>query len=266
MRDTLRAQASPSTVDPGHTHGFKKRKALSQLPAIRQELFSLQERLWAEQQPAVLVVLQGMDTSGKDGTIAHVMSGLNPSGVHVHGFKVPTTEELRHDFLWRIRKQVPGHGMVGIFNRSHYEDVLIARVDSLAPPEAIEHRYGKINRFEAELAAAGISLIKIMLHISYAEQRRRLVARLEDPTKHWKFSTTDIDKRAQWGAYMTAYDIVVSRCSPAAAPWYVVPSDAKWFRNYAVSLLLLETLREINPAYPQPLLNVPELLARLNAS
>jgi len=266
MRELLHGAQSASTVDPDNTFGVKKKQASKDLPAIRAELFSLQERLWAEQKRAVLVVLQGMDTSGKDGTIAHVMSGLDPTGVHVYGFKVPTPEELRHDFLWRIRKHVPPTGMVGVFNRSHYEDVLVVLVDNLAPPDVVERRYGRINRFEAELASAGVTMVKVMLHISFEEQRRRLIARLEEPTKHWKFSAADIDKRAQWGEYMQAYDIVLSRCSPPSAPWYVVPADAKWFRNYAVSYLLLETLREMNPRYPQRKLNVPRLLASLQAS
>ena len=265
MRELLQGAHSVSTMDPDNTFGVKKKRASKELPAIRAELLSLQERLWAEQKRAVLVVLQGTDTSGKDGTIAHVMTGLDPTGVHVHGFKVPTPEELRHDFLWRIRKQVPSIGMIGVFNRSHYEDVVVVRVDNLAPPDVVERRYGKINRFEADLALAGVRMVKVMLHISFEEQRRRLVARLDDPTKHWKFSAADIDKRAQWDQYMKAYGIVLERCSPPSAPWYVVPADAKWFRNYAVSHLLLETLREMNPRYPRPRLNVPRLLARLQA-
>jgi PPK2 family polyphosphate:nucleotide phosphotransferase len=250
-------------IDPDSTYGLERPRARRQLAKAEEEIASLQDRLWAERKQAVLVVLQGMDTSGKDGTIKHVMSGLNPQGVRVASFKEPTPEERRHDFLWRIRRQVPGPGLVGIFNRSHYEDVLVARVDGLASPEVIEQRYERINHFEAELARAGVRLVKVMLHVSFEEQRQRLIARLKDPTKHWKFSSDDLDKRAQWGDYWAAYDLVLTRCSPPAAPWYVVPADHKWFRNCAISHLLLETLRDMTPRYPAPRLNVRRLLARL---
>jgi len=267
MRDLLRAPAGGSfslaEVDPGERHDVRRRTAANHLEDVTAELQELQERLWAEHRRAVLVVLQGMDTSGKDGTIEHVMGGLNPQGVRVQTFKAPTPEELRHDFLWRIRRAAPGPGLLGIFNRSHYEDVLIARVDRLAPDDVIEGRYAKINRFEADLAGRGVSLLKVMLHISFEEQRRRLVARLTDPDKRWKFEVGDIDKRAQWSDYQAAYDIALARCSTPEAPWYVVPADAKWYRNYAVSRLLLETLREMAPRYPRPRLNVPKLLRRL---
>jgi PPK2 family polyphosphate:nucleotide phosphotransferase len=268
MRDLLRAPAGVGTgglaaIDPADTHGVRKKRARERLPELQAELDELQERLWAEHRCAVLVVLQGMDTGGKDGTVEHVMSGLNPQGVHVHAFKAPTPQELRHDFLWRVRKEVPGPGVIGIFNRSHYEDVLIGRVDHLAPAAEIERRYGAINRFEARLVRAGVRLVKVMLHISFEEQRQRLVERLEDPAKRWKFEVADIDERAQWDDYQAAYDLAIQRCSIPEAPWYVVPADAKWFRNYAVSRLLLETLREMGPRYPQPALDVPSLLARL---
>jgi PPK2 family polyphosphate:nucleotide phosphotransferase len=268
MRDLLRAPTGAEAavlagIDPADTHGLKKKRARERVPELQAELAELQERLWAEHRRAVLIVLQGMDTSGKDGTIEHVMGGLNPQGVHVHAFKAPTPQELRHDFLWRVRRQVPGPGVIGIFNRSHYEDVLIARVDRLAPAAEIERRYGAINRFEAGLASAGVRLVKVMLHISFEEQRRRLVARLENTAKRWKFEVADIDKRAQWDDYQAAYDLAIQRCSTPAAPWYVVPADAKWFRDHAVSRLLVETLREMDPRYPQPALDIPGLLARL---
>src|SRR5437868_10137563 len=222
FRDLLRVRpdVEPFTVaaiDSADTHGVKKKRAGRELPEVQDEIFSLQDRLWAEKKQGVLVVLQGMDTSGKDGTIKHVMSRLNPQGVHVHTFKQPTPEERRHDFLWRVRRQVPELGMIGIFNRSQYEDVLVARVDNLAPLEEIEKRYDKINRFESELTATGIQLIKIMLHISFEEQRQRLIARLMDPTKRWKFSPNDIEKRAQWGEYWAAYDVALNRCTTTAA-------------------------------------------------
>jgi PPK2 family polyphosphate:nucleotide phosphotransferase len=252
-------------IDPGETHGVEKRRARAHTADVAAELRGLQERLWAERRRALLVVLQGMDTSGKDGTIGHVMSGLNPQGVRVHAFKAPTPQELRHDFLWRIRRALPEPGQIGIFNRSHYEDVLIGRVDHLAPEDVIERRYARINRFEADLARAGVRLLKVMLHISFEEQRRRMVARLRDPDKHWKFEVADIEKRAQWADYQEAYEVAISRCSAPAAPWFVVPADAKWFRNYAVGQLLLEALRQMDPRYPRPRLDVPELLARLQA-
>jgi PPK2 family polyphosphate:nucleotide phosphotransferase len=260
-------QLTVTAIDPSDRRGLKvsKKFAPRELAKIEQELAGLQERLWAEQKRSVLVVLQGMDTSGKDGTVKHVMRGVNPEGVRVYSFKEPTPEELRHDFLWRVRKQLPRPGEIGIFNRSHYEDVLIARVDHLAPAETIERRYATINRFEAELVRSRVTLMKVMLHISFEEQRVRLIARLEDQTKHWKFSAADIDKRLQWDDYMGAYDLVLRRCSPAGAPWYVVPADSKWFRNYVVSLLLLETLRRMNPRYPRPRLNVAGLMAKLEA-
>jgi PPK2 family polyphosphate:nucleotide phosphotransferase len=243
MRDRLRVTgggpAVLAAIDPGDTHGIKKGRARSRLEAISEELKELQERLWAERKRSVLVVLQGMDTSGKDGTVEHVMGGLNPQGVRVQSFKAPTPEELRHDFLWRIRRAVPEPGLIGIFNRSHYEDVLVARVDGLAAADVIERRYAQINRFEKELARAGVHLLKVMLHISFEEQRARLVARLEDPDKHWKFETADIEKRAQWPDYQAAYEVALDRCSTPDAPWYVVPADAKWFRNYAVGQMLL---------------------------
>jgi PPK2 family polyphosphate:nucleotide phosphotransferase len=268
MRDLLRAPTGPGAaglvaIDPADTHGVRKKRARERLPQLQAELAELQERLWAEHRRAVLVVLQGMDTSGKDGTIKHVMSGLNPQGMHVHAFKAPTPQELRHDFLWRVRRQVPGPGVIGIFNRSHYEDVLIGRVEHLAPAAEIERRYAAINRFEARLVRAGVRLVKVMLHISFEEQRQRLVERLEDPAKRWKFEVADIDKRARWDDYQAAYDLAIRRCSIPEAPWYVVPADAKWFRNYAVSRLLVETLREMDPRYPQPDLDIPGLLARL---
>ena len=271
MRDLLavRPEDGPFTlraIDPAATHGVAKGRARAERDAVAKELSELQERLTAERQRSLLIVLQGMDTSGKDGTIEHVMSGLNPQGVHVHAFKQPTPRELRHDFLWRIRRELPEPGGIGIFNRSHYEDVLIARVDGLAPPRMIERRYGRIDQFEADLVRRGTRLVKVMLHLSFEEQRRRLVARLEDPDKRWKFAPDDVDKRSQWDDYQAAYDVALQRCSPPDARWYVVPADHRWFRNVAVARLVLETLREMDPRYPQPDLDVPALLERLRAS
>jgi PPK2 family polyphosphate:nucleotide phosphotransferase len=253
-------------VDAAASPGLKSRKQLKRdLKRFKSRLFNLQERLFAEQKRSVLLVLQGMDTSGKDGTITHVIGNLNPQGVSITTFKQPTPEERRHGFLWRIRKRLPAKGLVGIFNRSHYEDVLIARVHDLAKPRVIEQRYGVINRFERELVRGGTTVIKICLHISYDEQRRRLLDRLRDPDKHWKFHETDIDERAFWDDYMSAYSIAVTNCSTQWAPWYVVPSNDKDYRNWAISRILLETFEQMDPQYPHPKLDVARLVKRLQA-
>ena len=271
MRDLLRAQPHDgrfrmADVDAASTPGLKSPKQLKRdLKKYKGKLFNLQERLYAEKKRSVLLVLQGMDTSGKDGTITHVIGNMNPEGVLITTFKQPTPEERRHGFLWRIRKRLPDDGYVGIFNRSHYEDVLIARVHDLAKPPIIERRYGAINRFERELVRGGTTVVKICLHISYDEQRRRLIDRLRDPNKHWKFHETDIDERAYWDDYMSAYSIAVTQCSTQWAPWYVVPSNDKDYRNWAISRILLETFEQMDPQYPHPKLDVPRLMKRLQA-
>jgi PPK2 family polyphosphate:nucleotide phosphotransferase len=210
-------------------------------------------------------VLQGMDTSGKDGTVTHVVRNFNPQGVLITAFKQPTPEEKRHGFLWRIRKRLPVAGDIGVFNRSHYEDVLIARVHDLAPLPVVERRYGLINQFEQQLRRAGTTVVKLCLHISYGEQRKRLIDRLKDPDKHWKFSEQDIDERSYWDDYMAAYSLAITRCSTPAAPWYVIPANDKVYRNWAVTMILLETLNQMNPEYPHPKLNIPGLMKRLQA-
>jgi PPK2 family polyphosphate:nucleotide phosphotransferase len=253
-------------IDPDSTPGLKNRKRITRdLKKHRAKLFSLQERLYAEHKRSVLIVLQGMDTGGKDGTVTHVIGGMNPQGVSITAFKQPTPEERRHGFLWRIRKRLPDQGQIGIFNRSHYEDVLIARVHALAKPAIIERRYGVINRFEKELVRGGTKVIKVCLHISYDEQRRRLVERLRDPDKNWKFKETDIDERAFWDDYMSAYSIAITQCSTEWAPWYVIPADDKDYRNWAISRLLIEVMEEMNPQYPHPKLDIPRLVKRLQA-
>jgi PPK2 family polyphosphate:nucleotide phosphotransferase len=253
-------------ADPDSTPGLKNPKHLARdLKQHRAALFNLQERLFAERKRSLLIVLQGMDTSGKDGTVTHVIGGLNPQGVWITTFKAPTPEERRHGFLWRIRKRLPEQGFVGLFNRSHYEDVLIARVHDLAKPAVIERRYGVINRFEKDLVRTGTTVVKICLHISYDEQRRRLVDRLRNPDKNWKFNPHDIDERAYWDDYMSAYSIAITKCSTAVTPWYVVPANDKDYRNWAVSRILIETLEEMDPQYPHPKLDVPKLIKRLKA-
>ena len=270
--DLLRArlvdgQFRMASVDPDSTPGLKgsKKKAQRDIKDGESVLFELHERLYAERKRSLLVVLQGMDTAGKDGTVTHVMRNFNPQGVLISSFKAPTPEEKRHGFLWRIRRRLPTPGYIGIFNRSHYEDVLIARVHNLAPPAVIERRYGEINKFEAELVRTGTTVVKFCLHISYAEQRRRLMERLADPDKHWKFSEHDIDERGFWDDYQSAYGLAITRCSTADAPWYVIPADDKLYRNWAITKILVETLERIDPEYPRPKLDIPRLMKRLKA-
>ena len=242
-----------------------KTKTAEAMAADGAELARLQEALYASAARRVLVVLQGMDTSGKGGVIEHVIGLVNPQGVHIHSFRKPSAEELRHHFLWRVRRALPEPGMIGIFDRSHYEDVLVVRVHRLAIPEVIEKRYGEIARFEAGLADQGYALVKCFLDISYDEQRERLLARLEDSDKHWKFNEGDLAERRRWADYQEAYRIALERCSTPSAPWYVVPADRKWYRNWAVGRLLLETLRELDPRFPRPDLDVKALTKALAA-
>jgi PPK2 family polyphosphate:nucleotide phosphotransferase len=238
------------------TRGFDggKKAGAAALVALGDELSDLQERLWAERttgsERRVLLVLQGMDTSGKGGVLRHTVGLVDPQGVKITSFKAPTDEERRHHFLWRIRKALPEPGFVGVFDRSHYEDVLIGRVHGLAEPETIESRYDEINKFEAELAADGFVIIKCMLHISAQQQRVRLLARLDNANKYWKFNPADIDERGRWGEYRSAYQIALERTNTEIAPWYVVPADKKWYRNLIVGELLLEHLRQMSPRWP----------------
>ncbi len=269
IRDLLRAELRDGRfrmvdVDPDSTPGLKKLKdARKEMEQAHGRLFDLQERLFAENKRSVLVVLQAMDTGGKDGTITHVMGDLNPQGVHITSFKQPTPEEKRHGFLWRIRANLPPPGIIGIFNRSQYEDVLIARVHALADLKVIERRYRQINEFEQEVVKSGTTIIKFCLHISYDEQRSRLLDRLRDPNKHWKFHETDIDERRYWDDYMSAYGIAITNCSTKWAPWYVIPANDKDYRNWAVAKIVRDTLADMDPQYPKPKLNIPRLLKRL---
>jgi PPK2 family polyphosphate:nucleotide phosphotransferase len=211
----------------------------------------------------VLLVLQGMDTSGKGGVVRHVVGVVQPQGVQYTAFKRPTPEELRHGFLWRIRRALPGPGELGVFDRSHYEDVLAGQVRGLATPQEIERRYREILRFERELAADGVTILKVFLHLSPWEQKERLLARLDDSAKRWKFHPGDLDDRALWPAYQAAYETVLARTDTDAAPWYVVPADRKWYRNWAVGRLLLETLAELDPRLPEPTYDVAAQRDRL---
>jgi PPK2 family polyphosphate:nucleotide phosphotransferase len=265
VRDALRVEPGVpvdlSRFDPRATPlaPGDKDKTASRLVRDGASLAALQEALYAEARRRVLVVLQGMDTSGKGGVIDHVIGQVNPQGVHIASFKQPTEEELRHHFLWRIRNALPASGLIGIFDRSHYEDVLVVRVHELTSPAVIEKRYGEINKFEAELASQGITVVKCFLNVSYDEQRARLLARLDDPAKHWKFSEGDLKERARWADYQEAYRIALERCSTPGAPWYAIPADRKWYRNWAIGRILLETLQDLSPKYPQPALDVPAL-------
>jgi len=240
--------------DPNETGDFNggKKKGQAALKELNGELQILQELLYAENKHKVLVVLQAMDTGGKDGTIRRVFDGVNPQGVKVASFKVPTPEELGHDFLWRVHKVVPGRGEMVIFNRSHYEDVLVVRVHGLVPEPVWKRRYDQINDFERMLAETGTTILKFFLYIDLDEQKERLQARLDDPTKHWKFNVGDLAERKLWNEYIKAYEDVLERTSTEYAPWYVVPANRKWYRDRVISTVLVETLKGLKMEYPKP--------------
>ena len=226
------------------------------------ELAGLQERLYAEGvgggHRSLVLLLQGMDTSGKDGTVRRVVGAMNPAGVRITSFKKPTPEELKHDFLWRIDRALPRPGEICVFNRSQYEDVLVVRVHDVVPEAEWSTRYDRINEFEHRVVDAGTHIVKVMLHISPAEQKERLAQRLEDPTKHWKYNVGDLKERAFWADYQAAYQDALARCSTDAAPWYVVPADHKWYRDWLVANLLVSALRDLNPIYPPAEFDVAE--------
>jgi PPK2 family polyphosphate:nucleotide phosphotransferase len=261
-------------LDPAATPGFPGANGKSDAPAVTAalgtELDVLQEQLYAHgrtdepRAPSVLVILQGMDTSGKGGVVRHAIGLVDPQGVQIKAFKAPTREERAHPFLWRINRELPAPGVIGIFDRSQYEDVLVVRVNELVTRSVWSRRYATINNWEARLAAAGTVIIKCFLHISAEEQRARLLARLDDPTKHWKYNPGDVDERAKWPAYTEAYNEALERCNTEVAPWYVVPSDRKWYRNWAVAQLLSEHLRELNLGWPVADFDVATEKARLS--
>jgi PPK2 family polyphosphate:nucleotide phosphotransferase len=237
--------------DPRHEHGdWNKETAAQQIEENTAVSRDLAYRLYAENRRAVLLVLQGMDTSGKDGTIRTVLTGINPQSCHITSFKAPSEEELDHGFLWRIHMAVPRRGEIGIFNRSHYEDVLIVRVHKLVPEEEWKSRYDRINDFERLLSEGGITLVKCFLHISKEEQRERLQARLDDPNKLWKFNSGDLSERKLWDDYQQAYEDALTRCNTEYAPWHIIPADRKWYRNMVVSQILRKTLEDLNPQFP----------------
>jgi PPK2 family polyphosphate:nucleotide phosphotransferase len=261
LTDALRLPQGPvdlSGIDPDARHGFEgdKKAAKQAMQEMGEELADLQERLFAHAytggQRRVLLVLQGMDTAGKGGVIEKAVGLLNPLAIQLTGFKKPTEEELAHDFLWRIDRALPDAGTVGVFDRSHYEDVLVGRVRQLAAAEEIERRYDAINAWEKGLVDDGVVLVKCMLHISAAVQKERLLARLDDPEKQWKFKPGDVDERELWPKYEDAYEVALERCNTGHAPWCVVPSDTKWYRNWAVATLVLEALRGMQLEWPAP--------------
>jgi PPK2 family polyphosphate:nucleotide phosphotransferase len=274
LADTLRVPAGGidlSTVDaratpqaPGGKTATKQDQA-----QLAPKLADLQERLYAHGRTggsrSLLLVLQGLDSSGKGGTIKHVVGEVDPQGVRISAFKAPTPEERRHPFLWRIRRRLPEPGYIGVFDRSHYEDVVTVRVRELAPRSTWSRRYAAINRFEEGLAEGGMRIVKCYLHISAAEWRERQLARLDDPTKHWKFNPGDLEVRPLWDDYVEAYAEALSRCHTEAAPWYVIPADRKWYRNWAVTKLLIEELERMGLEWPEATFDAEEQRARLLA-
>ena len=261
LSDALRCPQAPVDVNSINTDATSqtpggKRDTLEQFQPMAEELSELQERLFArgrnnpDHARRVLIVLQGLDTAGKGGVVRHVVAMVDPQGINHHGFKAPTQEELRHDFLWRVKKALPEPGMLGVFDRSHYEDVLVPRVENLVEEEVWRKRYDLINDFEMNLVARGTNIIKCFLHISPGVQKERLAARLNDPAKYWKYDPGDLDTRSKWAEYIEAYNELLSRCNPDIAPWYIIPSDHKWYRNWAMGRILLETMRSMKLTWP----------------
>lgn len=261
-----------SERDPGSTPGYDGNKKSGEefLASTVAELADLQEQLYAESKAggtaAVLLVVQGMDTSGKGGIMRHVVGSVDPQGVSYTAFKAPTRQEREHPFLWRIRNALPTPGQIGVFDRSHYEDVLVVRVHNLVPAATWGRRYRQINAFEQAVVQAGTTIIKVMLHVSSEEQKARLSERLELPDKHWKYNPGDVDERERWPAYQEAYQVAIERCSSGQAPWFVVPADRKWYARLAVQQLLVEHLRVIGPRWPQATFDVEAEQARLSAT
>ena len=248
-----KSSISLADIDPDDTGDVAtKEEGKALLKVERKRIRDLQERLFAERRQSLLVILQATDTGGKDGTIKDVFKGVNPQGCRVWPFKEPTPEELDHDFLWRYHEKTPRDGLITIFNRSHYEDVLVVRVKDLVPKAVWSRRYDAINDFERMLTANGTRILKFYLHISKEEQRKRLQARLDDPEKHWKFSVGDLDDRARWTAYQRAFEDAINCCTTAEAPWYVIPANHKWYRNLAIARIVAGTLDEMDPQFPEP--------------
>jgi len=239
--------------NPDYHEGLDKDKTREKTQKLCERIGELQQLLYANGKFALLIVLQGMDTSGKDGTVRHVLDMVNPAGVETANFKAPSREELAHDYLWRIHKAVPRLGNIGVFNRSHYEDVLVVRVLNLQAPQVWRKRYEQINAFERHLAANNVVLLKFFLHISKQEQAERLQARLDDPRKNWKFDPEDLKMRAHWGKFMRAYEDAINRCSSPEAPWHIIPANRKWYRDYVVSKIVLNALEDLQLTWPKPM-------------
>jgi PPK2 family polyphosphate:nucleotide phosphotransferase len=252
LRVPPRARFHFSDRDAGDMHGWEKDDAKAETAKQLERLADLQDRLWAEARHPVLVVLQGIDAAGKDGAIRKVVGAFNPQGILVSSFKVPTAEEAAHDFLWRIHKRVPGKGEIGVFNRSHYEEVLVVRVHELVPKEVWSTRYETIRQFEEMLTGTGTTIVKFFLHISKEEQRERLQERHDNPRKEWKFSMGDLEERKLWDRYMAAYEDALSETSTSDSPWYAIPSNRNWFRDLAIATILADTLEDLKPSYPEP--------------
>jgi len=240
-----------SKIEPGDTAGATKEKALARVEKLREKLLRWQEVFYADHRHSLLIIFQAMDTGGKDGSVKSLFSCINPAGLHITSFKAPTTEELDHDFLWRIHRATPGKGMIGIWNRSHYEDVLVARVHKLVEKKVWKARYDQINRFEKNLHENGTTILKFMLHISKDEQCRRLQARLDDPEKRWKFNPGDIKERALWDDYQEAYEDAINCCTTDHAPWHIVPADNKWARNLAIIETVVRAFKKMKPRFPK---------------
>ncbi|MBI5666608.1 MAG: polyphosphate kinase 2 family protein [Chloroflexi bacterium] len=246
--------------DPDFHEDYDKSSGREAVDRLQEQIQDWQERLYAEGKQSLLIVFQAMDTGGKDGVIKKVFSGINPAGVYVKSFKAPTPEDLAHDFLWRVHPHVPGKGYIGIFNRSHYEDVLVVRVNNLVPKEVWQARYDHINAFERLLADSGTRILKFYLHISKDEQKERLQARLDNPDKHWKFSIGDLPVHERWNDYMDAYADAITRCNTEYAPWYIVPANHKWYRDLFVTRVICDTLEAMNPQYPPPEAGLDEVV------
>ena len=258
LRITLGSRVRLAAVDAGATPGVSRKDSAPVIARGLERLTALQERLWAEGRQKLLIVLQGIDTAGKSGTIEHVVGAFNPQGCHVHGFKAPTAQELAHDYLWRAHQRMPGSGEIAAFDRSYYEDVLVVRVHDLVPIERWSRRYDQINAFERLLVEEGTTILKFFLYVDRDEQRKRLQARYDDPAKHWKFRLSDLQERRRWDDYVAAFEEMLERCSTALAPWYLVPASHKWFRNLAVAEIVAETLEEMDPRFPPAPEPLPE--------
>ena len=252
--------------NPSHKGDYQKHEALNKVEELRQKMGDLQQRLFAERKRSLLIVLQGLDAGGKDGVIQHVIGSMNPDGCHVANFKEPTQLELAHDFLWRVEAQTPAKGEIAIFNRSHYEDVLIVRVHNLVPKPVWSQRYEQINDFERRLTKNGTQVLKFFLHISKEEQLERFDQRLDDPAKRWKISEADYTEREYWDDYLRAYEDAFARCNTDDAPWFVIPADHKWFRDLAISEIIVSTMEGMNFQVPQPTVNIEEIRRKYHSA